>query len=60
MTGRQVILYLEEVDHERALSFFYTLRAKYPVRAKTPVSAVYPYYEPEARAEARPTEIAIQ
>lgn len=60
LTGRQVILYFEEVLHEKALDFSYTLRAKYPVRAKTPVSAVYPYYEPEARAEARPTEVAIQ
>lgn len=60
LTSRQVILYIEELENEKALAFSYTLRARYPVRAKTPVSAAYPYYEPEARSEAKPTELVIE
>jgi 5-hydroxyisourate hydrolase-like protein (transthyretin family) len=60
LTPRQVILYIDQLDHEKALAFSYKLKAKYPVRAKTPVSAAYPYYEPEARAEAKPAEIVVE
>ncbi|HTQ95550.1 MAG TPA: hypothetical protein VMH89_02020, partial [Candidatus Acidoferrum sp.] len=54
VTGNQVILYLRELSNTTPLQFNYSLRAKYPVRVQTPPSAVYEYYEPQNRGEAKP------
>ncbi|MBN1817594.1 MAG: hypothetical protein JW828_09540 [Sedimentisphaerales bacterium] len=58
-TGRQIILYLREVNHNEPVTIQYQLVAKYPLRAKTPVSAVYEYYNPEIRSEARPIQLVV-
>jgi uncharacterized protein YfaS (alpha-2-macroglobulin family) len=58
-TGRQIIVYLREVDHKKPVSLSYQLLAKYPLRAKTPKSAVYEYYNPEIRSEAKPIELVV-
>ena len=52
-TGNQVILYLRELSNMAPLKFDLSLRAKYPLRVQTPPSAVYEYYQPENRAEAK-------
>jgi uncharacterized protein YfaS (alpha-2-macroglobulin family) len=58
-TGRQIIVYLREVDRKKPVSISYQLLAKYPLRAKTPKSAVYEYYNPEIRSEAKPIQLVV-
>jgi A-macroglobulin receptor binding domain len=59
LTERQGILYLGDVDPDRAYTFKYTLRPRYPVKAKTPSSTAYEYYTPEHRAAAAPVELTV-
>ncbi|MDP8256940.1 MAG: hypothetical protein P9M14_14410, partial [Candidatus Alcyoniella australis] len=59
LTGRQVIVYLDELNHERPVELSYRLRAKYPLKAQTPRSRVYQYYDPTTQALARPTTITV-
>ena len=53
VTGNQVILYLRELSNVTPFQFNYSLRAKYPLHVQTPTSAVYEYYQPQNRAEAK-------
>ncbi|HEV58067.1 MAG TPA: hypothetical protein ENN87_11345, partial [Phycisphaerales bacterium] len=58
-TGRQIIIYLREVEHGAPVTVSYQLLAKYPLKAKTPASAVYEYYNPEIRSEAQPVQLVV-
>ncbi len=60
LTERQAILYLGDVEPNKAYTFKYTLRPKYPVKAKTPSSTAYEYYTPEHRATAAPVELVVE
>ncbi len=60
LTGRQVILYLTEVQQRKPLQFSYRLKARFPVRAKTPRSTVYEYYNPDTRGVAAPVELVVK
>jgi hypothetical protein len=46
LTGRQIILYIENLTQESPLRFAYRLRARFPMRAQTPPTAAYDYYNP--------------
>lgn len=59
IAGRQIILYLDELDHETPVTLAFRLKARFPVRAKTPQSVAYEYYNPEIRAVAEPREIVV-
>jgi hypothetical protein len=59
LTGRQIIVYLEEIPPQHTVTFSYRLRARYPLRAKAPASTAYEYYNPDNRAQAAPTEIVV-
>jgi len=59
LTGRQIIVYLEQVDQKKPIEFSYRLKAKFPVKAKTPKSTVYEYYNPDVKDEALPQEITV-
>ncbi len=59
VTGRQIILYLGDIQPGQELSFTYTLKPKYPIKAKTPVSVAYEYYTPTNRGTANPVEITV-
>jgi uncharacterized protein YfaS (alpha-2-macroglobulin family) len=58
-TGRELILYLNQLDPGKPLQFTYTLRAQYPLRVKTPPSTVYEYYHPQNRAQSEPVELQV-
>jgi len=58
-TGRQIIIYLRQVDHGKPVAIGYQLLAKYPLKAKTPASAAYEYYNPQIRVEAAPVELTV-
>jgi len=59
LTGRQIILYLSNLNSEIPLRFRYRLRAKFPLRAKTASYQVYDYYNPDVAASQAPTEIEV-
>jgi len=59
LTGRQVIIYLEDFSSEAPLRFSYRLRARFPMRAQTPPSSAYDYYNPGDLAVRAPMEITV-
>jgi hypothetical protein len=59
LTGRQVIVYLEDFSSEAPLSFNYRLRARFPMRAQTPPSAAYDYYNPDRLAMLAPLVVTV-
>jgi len=59
LTGREVIIYIEKLEHAKPIEFSYRLRAKFPIKAKTPESKVYEYYNPEVKAVAQPVELMV-
>ncbi len=60
LTARQVILYIERIDHKKPIALSYRLKAKFPIKAKTPTSKVYKYYEPEVETVAEPVDIEVK
>ena len=58
-TGRQIILYLEDLAHGKPFAFSFRLRAKYPMKAQAPASVAYDYYNPDVRAVARPQAVTV-
>jgi uncharacterized protein YfaS (alpha-2-macroglobulin family) len=60
LTGRQIIVYLEQMDSKKPVQFSYRLKAKFPIRAQTPKSRVYEYYNPDNQAFSKPVEIQVK
>ena len=59
LTGRQIIIYLEDLASEAPLYFSYRLRARFPMRAQTPPSSAYDYYNPEGLAMQAPLLVTV-
>ncbi|MDY6874682.1 MAG: hypothetical protein SWK90_00540 [Chloroflexota bacterium] len=59
LTGRQIIIYLEDFSSEAPLRFSYRLRARFPMRAQTPPSSVYDYYNPADTTVRAPLEVTV-
>lgn len=59
LTGRQVIIYLEDFASGQPLQFSYRLRARFPLRAQTPPSAAYDYYNPGQTVLQTPHEMVV-
>jgi hypothetical protein len=60
LTGRQIILYLEELAPGREVKLNYRLKAKFPIKAKTPESTAYEYYNPDHQGTAEPVELVVR
>jgi hypothetical protein len=60
LTGRQIIVYLEELKAGQQIDLQYRLKAKFPVKAKTPDSTAYEYYNPDNRGIAQPIELTVE
>jgi uncharacterized protein YfaS (alpha-2-macroglobulin family) len=60
LTGRQVIIYLEDLAYGMPLTFSYRLRARFPMRAQTPPSSAYDYYNPESPAIREPLLLTVE
>ena len=61
LTGRQVIVYLEEVRPQSTVTISYRLRATCPIRASSGAAAAYEYYAPEeTRVEAKPVKLVVK
>ena len=59
LTGRQIIIYLEDFSSEAPLHFSYRLRARFPMRAQTPPSSAYDYYNPADTTVRAPLEVTV-
>jgi len=59
LTGRQVLVYLQNLQHGEPLRFEYQLRARFPVKAQAPASQAYDYYNPDIRAEEQPVVLEV-
>ena len=59
LTGRQIIVYLENFSSERPLHFNYRLQARFPMRAQTPPSSAYDYYNPADSTVRAPLEVIV-
>jgi len=59
LTGRQIIIYLEDFSSEAPLAFSYRLRARFPMRAQTPPSSAYDYYNPGDLTVQAPLEVRV-
>ncbi len=59
LTGRQIIIYLEDFSSETDLRFSYRLRARFPMRAQTPPSSAYDYYNPGDLTTRAPLEMTV-
>lgn len=60
LTGRQIILYLEDVRGGEAITLEYGLQAKFPLRAQAPHSSTYDYYNPNLQGEAPPVRFVVE
>jgi len=60
LTGRQIIIYLEEFDSKKPITFNYRLKAKFPLRAQTPSSTTYDYYNPSTTSTQAPTTLTVK
>jgi hypothetical protein len=59
LTGRQIIVYLEDLSAETPLRFGYRLRARFPMRAQTPPSSAYDYYNPTTSSVRAPFQVVV-
>ena len=59
LTGRQIIIYLEDFASGQPLRFNYRLRARFPMRAQTPPSVAYDYYNPTEQTTQAPLEMVV-
>jgi hypothetical protein len=60
LTGRQIIVYLENFSSEVPLHFNYRLQARFPMRAQTPPSSAYDYYNPADLTVRAPLEMVVE
>jgi len=60
LTGRQIIIYLENFSSDTPLNFTYRLRARFPMRAQTPPSSAYDYYNPGDQTVKSPLEMVVE
>lgn len=59
LTGRQILIYISNLEAGKPMEFSYQLRAKFPLEAQTPASNVYDYYNPEVNGEAVPVLLVV-
>jgi hypothetical protein len=60
LTGRQIILYIENMQPRMPVDVTYRLRAKYPIKAKVPSSSAYDYYNPDTQDSQAPVEFVVE
>ncbi len=60
LTGRQIIIYLENFSSEKPLRFSYRLLARFPLRAQTPPTVAYDYYNPSQVSVQAPLEVTVE
>ncbi len=59
LTGRQIIVYVENMTSEQPLEFSYRLKARFPMRVKSQPGSAYDYYNPEQPSLVVPTLMTV-
>jgi uncharacterized protein YfaS (alpha-2-macroglobulin family) len=59
LTGRQILIYIGNLQNGQPMQFTYRLRAKFPIIAQTPASTVYDYYNPDIAGVKEPEMIIV-
>ncbi|MBM4389378.1 MAG: hypothetical protein FJ088_16705, partial [Deltaproteobacteria bacterium] len=59
MTGKQIIVYIDEIEPLGKLTLTYILKAKYPLKATAPSSSASLYYDPESKTDSGTQEIEV-
>jgi hypothetical protein len=59
LTGRQILLYVTNLNSEIPLEFSYRLLARFPLIAQAPASAAYDYYNPEVNGQLSPQMLTV-
>jgi hypothetical protein len=60
VTGRQIILYIEEIQPDAPVEVDYRLQARFPIKAKAPASTAYDYYNPSTTNVVAPVEFVVE
>lgn len=60
VTGRQLLVYVQDLQAGEELRFSYRLRARFPLRASIPASRAYDYYNPQGVVEQPPVVIEVK
>ncbi|MGC4122902.1 MAG: hypothetical protein QM765_51710 [Myxococcales bacterium] len=60
LTGKELLLYVDQLKTRVPVEYVYKLRARFPVKAKAPASQAYLYYQPEVKAEAGPIAVTVK
>lgn len=60
LTGRQIIVYLEEFTSQKPITFNYRLKARFPLRAQSPSSTTYDYYNPSVVSVQAPQLLTVK
>jgi hypothetical protein len=60
LTGRQIIVYLEEFAFGKTINLSYHLQARFPLKAQTPSSTTYDYYNPSTAFTQAPTTLTVR
>jgi CD109 antigen len=60
VSGRKVILYIEDMAPGEKLSFQFQAQALYPVKAKAVTSQAYSYYTPEWSGESQSVDVVVE
>jgi hypothetical protein len=60
LTGRQIIVYLGNLNAGQSKQLNYSLVARYPINAQSPPSRAYEYYNPEVQAFSLPLPMVVR
>ncbi len=59
MTGRQVLIYANNLSSAAPLTFTYRMQARFPLKVQSPASSAYDYYNPGINGEQAPQELVV-
>jgi hypothetical protein len=60
LTGRQALIYIQNLSDGMPLKFSYRLLARFPLKAQAPASMAYDYYNPSVSGEVQPVVITVK
>lgn len=60
LTGRQILVYVQNLSSDAPLVLEYRLRARFPLIAAAPSSTAYDYYNPQVRGELAPVMLQVE
>ncbi|RPJ43356.1 MAG: hypothetical protein EHM21_11655, partial [Chloroflexi bacterium] len=60
LTGRQILLYITNLNAEKPLEFTFRLKARFPLNVQSPASSAYDYYNPGVSGEIVPQRIVVR